>query len=826
MTLETGALFQDLRFGIRQLRRKPGFLAASIITLALGIGANTAMFGVVYGVLLKELPFDQPDRLVTIQSTAPGIGWPRAVLAAAQYFTYREENRTFEDVAAWTDSAATVTGDGEPERVSALMVTDGFLPILRITPALGRGFGREDGLPGAPRRVLITHAFWQQRFGGTPGIVGRGLTINGNPCEIIGVLPRAFRFLDSRPSLLLPLQFDRAATTIMNFSYPGLARLKPGVSVEQASRDVARMIPLTARKFPPSSALGPQWFADARFGPDVRLLSAEAAQDVDRVLWILMGTIGMVLLIACANVANLFLVRADGRQQELAVRAALGASRWSIARGLLAEALALGAAGGAVGVGLAWGALRVVRATAPSALPRVEDIGLDPAVLAFALMLSIVASLLFGLVPVARFATPRLAALRDGGRSASEGRDRHRTRSALVVAEVSLALVLLVASGLMFRTFHALGQVDPGFVRGEELLTLDLSIPRSLSTNAEMTMRRHEEIIRRIERIPGVRSVGLASSLVMDGTGMSNPMLVEDHPLPEGQVVQSRRMKWISPGYFETMGTRLLAGRLITWADLYGYAPVIVINERLAREYWKTPAEAIGKRVRETAVNPWREIVGVVAGERQDGLAKVAPGIMYWPCFVKAFWTGTMSSQRTMAYLIRSTRTGAPGFVDEIRAAVRSVDPNIPLAEVRTMNQIQAASLAQTSFAMVMLALSAGVSLLLGVVGIYGVVAYIAAQRTREVGIRMALGAQSRDVAGLFVRHSLALALLGVVIGSAAAAGLSRLMASMLFGVSATDPATYAAVAVTMTAVTALAAYLPARRAARVDPIIALRSDT
>jgi putative ABC transport system permease protein len=820
------SLAQDVSIGLRHAGRKPGFLASAIVTLALGIGANTAMFSVVYGVLLKPLPFEQADRLVSVRSTALGIGWPRAPLSAAQYFTYRDEQRVFEDIAIWQTMPATITGDGEPEQVTTLMVTDGFLPILRVSPMLGRRFTREDDAPGSPRRAIITYGFWQQRFGGRRDVVGRTLNMNGAPCEIIGVLPRSFAFLDTEPSLLTTLNFNRAKTQILDFSYPGLARLKPGVSPEHAARDVARMIPLTPQKFPPAPALGPTWFAEAKMGPDVRFLADDAVGDVRRVLWVLMGTIGMVLLIACANVANLFLIRADSRQMELAVRSALGAGRWRIARTLLTESVALGLAGGLLGVGLAALTVRVVRATAPSALPRVDDIAIDPAVLLFAGALSVAAGLLFGLIPVLRFASPRLAALRDGGRTASAGRSRNRVRSALVVVEIALALVLLVASGLMVRTFAALRHVDPGFVRGDQVMTVELVIPRAFSTNAEVILRRHQDIADRVAAIPGVRSVGMTSSVAMDGAGMSNPLLVEPFPLAEGQGVQSRRMKWISPGYFETMGTRLVAGRHLSWADVFGYAPVLVISERLARQYWKTPAEAVGQRARESTLGPWREIIGVVADERADGIAQDAPPMVYWPCMVKTFFGGDSFAQRRLTYVIRSRRAGAAGFIDEVRQAVRAVDRNLPIARVRTVEQIAAASMAQTSFALVMLAIAAGVSLLLGIVGIYGVVSYIAAQRTREIGIRLALGAQTGDVTALFVRHGLGLAALGLTLGIAVAAALSSLMSSMLFGVKGTDPLTYAAVSAGLAAVVAVSAYIPSRRAARMDPVAALRSDT
>jgi putative ABC transport system permease protein len=815
----------DARIGLRHSFRKPGFVATCVLTLALGIGANTAMFSVVYGVLLKPLPFDEPDRLVSIRSSAPGIGWTRAGLAAAQYFTYRDENRTFEDVAVFQSVSATISGDGEPDVVPTLMVTDGFLPILRVAPTLGRRFSPADDAPGSPRRAILSYGFWQRRFGGRPDIVGHAITVNGAPCEIIGVLPRSFAFGPDSPALMMTLGFDRARTTIINFSFPGIARLRPGVSLEQATRDVARMIPMTSQKFPPSNALGPSWFADAKMGPDLRPFSEEAIGDARRLLWVLMGTVGIVFVIACVNVANLFLVRADARRRELAVRAALGAGRWRITRALVTETLLTSAAGGAIGVALAAATIRLVRVTAPRALPRVGDIALDPAVLAFAAALSLGAGLALGLLPAVRLAQPGIGSLNDGGRGSSEGRSRQRVRSGLVIAEITLAVVLLIASGLMIRTFDALGHVDPGFQDGGQLLAIDLTVPRASAPSAEATLRRHEEIIEKLKQIPGVRAVGLTSSVPMDGSGMSNPLIVEEFPVPEGQAIQSRRMKWISPGYFETMKTRVVSGRLFTWAETYAFAPVVVLNERLVRQYWKTPAEAVGKRVRETVISPWREVVGVVADERQDGLAQDPPPIMYWPCMVNSFFGGQPSPRRGLTYLIRSARTGDQAFLDEVRRAVHAVDSGLPIARVRTVDEIVATSMAQTSFAMVMLAIAAAVSLLLGVVGIYGVVSYVAAQRTREIGVRMALGAAPGDVALLCARHGLVLAAVGLLLGVAAAAALSSVLTSLLFGVERMDPLSYAVGTSLLGIVAAVATYVPSRRAARMQPVAALRSD-
>ena len=817
MTLRFGSLWQDIRFGARQLRRSPGFSTAAVATLALGIGAITAMFGVVYGVLLEPLPFEEPERLVGVWNTAPGIGWNRSVLAPAQYFTYREENRVFDDVAIWAERERTLTGVGNPENIPTLAVTDGFLSILRVQPVLGRSFSREDDQPGAASRVLITYGCWQKRFGGDPHVVGRHVTLDAVSSEILGVLPRHFRFMDTPAEMLAPFGFNRAATRIQDFSYRGLARLKDGISLDQANRDVARMIALVPHKFAMAEALSPTWFQDARMAPDLHPLSEDASGNIANVLWVLMGTIGMVLLIACANVVNLFLVRAEGRRRELAVRAALGAGRGHLARTLLAESVMLGLAGGAVGLALAAAAVRVVRTFAPETLPRVAEIGLHPLVVLFAALLSVVAGVLVGLVPVLRFTSPRLTALGDGGRTASDGPNRHRTRSALVVSEIALALVLLIASALMIRTFQALRHVDPGFTRGDEVLSAGLWIPPALAPGGEPVVRRHLELIRQIERVPGVQSVGLGS-----GT-MGNPLLLEDRPQAAGQAPLSRRMRFVLPGYFETRGTRLIAGRQISWRDVLGYAPVVMISERLAREEWGTPAAALGERVRESAKSPWREVVGVVGDERANGLAQEPPPLVYYPGLQESFF-GRRFSPRYMDYLVRSTRAGTPTLTREIQQAIWSVDRDLPLSRPQTLDQIMAESMAPTSFALVMLAIAAAVSLLLGTVGIYSVIAHITAQRSREIGIRLALGALPGAVTRLFVRHGLWLAGAGVGLGLGVAVGLSRLMTSLLFGVSATDPLTYAAVSAGLAAVAILAAYLPSRRAARADPAVTLRA--
>jgi predicted permease len=756
--------------------------------------------------------------------SAPGLNIPLLHQSPATYFVYRDDGQTFEDIGMWDNTAVTVTGIGEPERVQGLLVTDGTLGVLRVEAALGRRLSKEDDSPGTPERVMLTHGYWQRKFGGDPSVVGRGITIDGRSREIVGVLPPRFKFLNTNPQIVLPFRFNRAEVFVGNFSYQAVARLKPGATIEQANADIARLFPVVTQRFPLPGGFTRQMLEEVKIAPNVRPLSADVIGDVGRVLWVLLGTVGIVLLIACANVANLFLVRAEGRQQELAIHAALGASRGRVAWELISESLTLALAGGAAGLLLAYAGIRSLVAIAPEGLPRLDEIAIDATVLAFTAAVSLAAGLLFGLIPVIKFARPNVAgALKEGGRLSSAGRERHRARNTLVVVEVALAVVLLVASGLMVRTFQAMRRVAPGFTAAGDVLTVRVTIPGSLIADLEQTARTHQHIAERIEQIPGVTSVGLSSSITMDGNNSNDPIFVEDFPGPEGRLPPLRRFKWIGEKYFETMGNPVIAGRPITWNDVYTMAPVVVVTENFAREYWKQPSAAIGKRIRVTPSVPWRTIVGVVGDARDNGVAAAAPAIMYWPMLHRQLWRDEAVVSRSMGYVIRTDRAGSPTLLKEVQQAVWAVNPNLPVAGVRTLEEIRRESMAQTSFALVMLSIAAAVALLLGVVGIYGVISYVATQRTREIGIRMALGAARRDVSGLFLRHGLALATIGIIVGIAAAAGMTRLMSALLFGVGTIDPLTYAAVSSGLAATALVASYLPAARAARVDPAEALR---
>lgn len=807
LAMRVDELLHDVRFAARLCARRIGFTTAAVLTLALGIGASTAVFSVVHGVLLQPLPFDDAGRLVTLLHRAPALDLPEMHQGPATYFTYLDHQRSFEAIGAHEEDEVAITGVGDPEQVQALAVSQGTLPLLRVAPLLGRLFRPDDDVPGAPARAILSHGFWQRRFGGAPGAIGQVLSIDGVPTEVVGVLPSSFRFLDADPAVVLPMRLDRAQSKYVMFDFKVVGRLRPGVSEAQATADVARMI-----------ALLPPAFAKVQLQPWVRPLADEVIGDIGRVLWVLLAAVGVVLLIACGNVANLFLIRAEGRQQELAVRAALGASRGRIARILLAESTLLALGGGVLGTGVAYAAIGLLRRIAPAELPRVAEIGIDPTVLAFTLCISLLSGAFFGLFAVLRFGTPGVAALREGGRGGGAGKARHRTRNALVVLQVALALTLMVASGLMIRTFVAMRRVEPGFTRPEQVQTFQVAMPAGVVKDDAEVARLHERIARRLAEVPGVRSVGLSSSITMDGEDNTNPIEAEDFPVAPGDVPPLRRFKSVAPGYFETMGNPVLAGRAITWEEVHRKRPVVVVSEVLAREYWGEPARALGKRVRGPG-DSWHEIVGVVGAERDDGVNRPPTAIVYWPLLDESY------DRRTMAYAVRSDRVGAPGFLRELRDAVWSVHRDLPLAAVQTLDRIQAGSMAQTSFAMVMLGIAAGIALLLGIVGIHGVIAYAAAQRTREIGIRMALGAQAGAVRAMFLRQGLQLTGVGIAIGVVAALVLTRAMARLLFGVAPVDVPSYVAVSALLAAVAGVATWVSARRATRVDPLVALRSE-
>ncbi|MBZ5676870.1 MAG: ABC transporter permease [Acidobacteriia bacterium] len=819
---------RTLQHVFRRFGMAPTFTAIALVTLALGIGANTAIFSVINGVLIKPLPFPQAQDLVSVAHLAPGVPSIGGTLTCSptMYFTYREENQTFQDFGLWSNGGGTITGVGEPEALRAIEVTDGVLQALGVQPAVGRWFSRADDTPGAPDTVMLMYGYWQRAFGGDKSVVGRSLNIDSKPRTVIGIMPQNFRFLNNDAELILPQQFDRNKVFLGNFGYQGIARLKPGVTLQQANADVGRMLGIWLKAWPAPPGFDRALFENARLGPKLQPLKQDVVGDIGTVLWVLMGTIGLVLLIACANVANLLLVRAEGRQQELAIRAALGAGWGRIAREMLIESLTLGIMGGVVGLGLAYAAVQILVAKGPATLPRLNEIGIDPIVLGFTLAASLFAGLLFGVIPVLKYAGPHLGtALRAGGRTLSQSRERHRARNTLVVVQVALALVLLIGSGLMIRTFQALRNVQPGFTHPEELQLMRILISEGQVKENEQVMRMQNAMLDKLAAIPGVTSVALAGAAPLEGFDNNDVLFAEDKTYTAGQIPPVRRYRNVTPGFFQTTGTPLIAGRDFTWTDIYDKHRVAMVSENLAREMWGDPNAALGKRIREGAADPWREIVGVVGDVYDDGAQKKPPAFAYWPALMDAFYGERGSVMRFAVFVIRTKRAATENFLTEARQAIWSVNSSLPVFRVRTLKDVYDASMARTSFTLVMLAIAGTMALILGIVGIYGVIAYAVTQRTREIGIRMALGAEPSRLQQMFVRHGLMLAGIGAIIGLGTAAGLTRLMSTLLFGVKALDPLTYAGVAAILIAAAALASYVPARRATRVDPLDALRAE-
>ncbi|HKX28967.1 MAG TPA: ABC transporter permease [Blastocatellia bacterium] len=818
---------RNVRFSLRTLRRSPGFAVAAILTLAIGIGANIAVFSVVNGILLKPLPYPEADRLISVQHTAPGAPGLMSAsgdlrLSASMFFTYADHNQSFEAIGGWTAATATITGQGEPEEVRTLVVTKGVLEALGVKPAAGRWLAEADQTPGAAQVVMLSYGYWQRRFGGDRAVIGKSLTVSAQPVQIVGVMPAGFGVVGTEAELILPFQFNRAQQILPGFFLRTVARLKPGVTLEAAGADIARMVPIWMSSWPAPQGVNPRSWEQWRITPALRPLRQDVVGRIEQGLWMVMGTMGMVLLIACANVMNLLLVRAEARQRELAVRAALGAGWWQIIRQLLVESLALGLLGGLLGTALAAVLLKAVVAIGPASLPRLNEISMDVRTAGFALGVSLIAGLLLGLIPAWQYARPKLSpALRAGGRSATDSRQKHRAQDVLVVAQVALALVLLVCSGLMIRTFQALNRVQPGFTGPEQIQTLRIAIPPALIAEPERVMLTHRQIQERLAALPGVSSVGFASTIPTDGLPPNwDGIEVEGRPRLPGQFPPMRRFKDISPGFLESMGTRLIVGRSYEWADLLERRPVVLISENLAREYWGDPRAALGQRI--GYVGNFREVIGVVQDVYDNGVQDIAPATVYWPTFGARLF---QSVTRYVTFTLRSARTGNEGFLREVEQAVWSVNANLAMATVQSMAELHGRSMARTSFTLVMLAIAGGMALLLGVVGIYGVIAYTVAQRRREVGIRLALGAAPSMVSRMFLRRGVILCATGCVLGLGGAAALSSLMKSLLFGVTPLDPMTYAVMPVVLLAATLAACYFPAQRAAAVDPVETLRAE-
>jgi predicted permease len=803
------------RHTVRLMRARPGFVLTVVLSLALGIGANTTIFSVVHGVLIQPLSYPQADALVGVYNrlTVSGQVYEDAALSPGMYAACRDHCRTFEQVGVWTAGAAAVTGAGEPEQVATVMVTHGVLDAFGVPALSGRWFFRDDELPGAARTAILSHGYWQRRFGGDRQVLGRSMVIDFLPHQIVGVMPPGFRFVDLSPDVLLPLRLTNRAD---EFSYNGIARLRAGVSVAQANADIARVWRQWAQNEGVARLLE-EWAVT----PNARPLKNDVVGDVGMTLGVVMGALGLLLLLVCANVANLVMVRAQAREQEFAIRAAIGAGRGRIAWEQLVESLTLGLMGGTLGLALAFLGVRLLVVTGPASLPRLNEVTLGPAAVAFALLCALGTSLLFGTVAVVgRRVPPRI----DHARGATPAGERLRGQRVLVVGQVALAFVLLVVSGLMVRTLLAIQNVQPGFTRPDQIQMVRISIPAVLAREPEQVIRLMKQMVDGIAAVPGVAAVGFASALPLEDNRNGVSVAVEG-VTEQDRTPPNRRYRHASPGLFAAQGTRLFAGRDFTWDDVFARRRVAIVSERMARESWGQLREALGKRIQIGRSTAWTEVVGVVEDVHADGLHLPAPATVYARGGVEAGANGSTTVRRAVTLAIRSSRAGSQPFLKEVAAALHAVNANVPLADVRTLEDAYRRSMAQTSFTVTLIGIAAATALALAVVGVYGVLAYAVARRRHEVGIRLALGAQPAAVRTLFVRQGLLLTSLGGAVGLASSLALARAIASLLYGVTPWDPLTYALSGVALGAGAIVATVVPVRRAAAVDPMETLRRD-
>jgi putative ABC transport system permease protein len=805
----------DVRYAFRTLRRNPGFAIVVLLTLALGIGANAAIFSVVDAVLLQPLPYRDADRLMVIWGDLRRPGLNDIPASAGEYVDYRDRSHAFEQVAAYDTVGFNLTGGGEPERVEGAVVTTTFFALLGGSAQIGRTFVAAEDQPGRDDVVVLSHSLWTRRFSANPAIVGQTIPVDGRPTQVVGVMPAAFQFPDRSIEIWKPFLLDAEALSDNNrgsHGYTALGRLKAGISRQQAQADLNAVTAAFKAEHPGNYRSG--------FGAWLRPLQEEVVGDTGRPLMMLLGAVAVVLLIACANVANLLLARAASRRKEIALRTALGASRGRLVRQLMTESVLVSAIGGLIGLGLAAWGVDLLVASAPDSLPRIQEVGVDARVAAFTALVSLATGLVFGLAPALRASrAPLNDALKEGGRAGGGGVHGFAGR-ALVVSEVALSLVLLIAAGLLIHSFTRLQDVAPGFDSGR-LLTFRLSLPESRYTTFQKGQSFFDEFFAGLQRSPGVRGVAATNALPFSGLGGSRTFHVEgrEEKRPEDQPEEQLRI--VTDGYFSAMGIPIVAGREFNERDSLTQPRVAVVNDALARKHW--PHESpIGKRVSFSTNEPhWYEIVGVAGNIKHRALEAADRPELYVPYRQPLFAGWTV---RPMYVMVR-TSADPVSTAAIVRHEVARLDRDQPISDVRTMDERIGRSLSSRRFSMVLLALFAGLALTLAAVGIYGIVAYSVTERTHEIGVRVALGAQRRDVMAMVVGQGMAMTVAGTAIGVAASAALARLMSSLLFGVSAVDPVTFVAIPLLLIAVALAACYVPARRATRVDPLQTLRSE-
>jgi putative ABC transport system permease protein len=807
-------LWQDLRFGFRTLTRKPGFTVVAVIALALGIGANTAIFSVVNSVLLRPLAYQDPEALVVINHDYPKINL-KASVSAIGYTHYRDNAKSFESVAAMTGGGFNLTGGGDPEQVNGSRITYNFFSALGAEARLGRVFLPEEDQPGKNKVVVLSHGFWQRRFGGDPGIVNKNITLNDESYTVVGVMPPSFQFgreLGQVVDLWTPIAFTPQLLSYNNLTNENLfvfARLKRGVTIGQAQAELDTIAANLRRQYLPWAGSRSEW------GLTTQYLSELVVGDIRLALWILMGIVGLVLLIACANVANLLLARAADRQKEMAIRAALGAGRRRVIRQLLTESALLAVIGGALGLSLAWLGINALVKVNQVQIPRANEIGVDWRALAFTLGVSLLTGVIFGLVPALQTSKADLhETLKEGGRTGAGG-SRAWIRSTLVVLEMALALVVLISAGLLIRSFLRVERVNPGFAP-QNTLAMSLVLPVTKYKEPVQRVNFYKEALQRIRALPGVQSAGATSILPLSGNNSSGSFQIEGRVIPQGQSSPHGDRWAATTDYFSTMRIPIIRGRFFDDRDTMESQPVAIIDETMARKYWPDE-DPMGKRItfQGGPNNPiWREIVGVVGHVKHKGLDGESRVQYYIP--------HSQTQNAFMSLVVRAS-VDPTSLTGAVRGAISGLDKDLPVFRVKTMEQFVSESMAQRRFAMALVGIFAAVALALACVGLYGVLSYSITQRSHEIGIRMALGARSADVLRLVVGHGMLLALVGVALGGVAAFLLTRLMANLLFGVTPGDPLTFAAIAALLTLVALLACFAPARRATKVDPIVALR---
>jgi putative ABC transport system permease protein len=814
---------QDIRYAFRSLLKNPSFTILAALALALGIGANTAIFTVVNAVILRPLPYKQAGQLVKVWGKLEKEGIPQNWISEPEWWELRDTNRSFSNIAAYSgDNGANLTrGNGEPLRVSATNATASLFPVLGVQPALGRTFSPDEDQPGRSNVVVLSYEIWKSQFGSDPAVIGRTISLDGQGNTVIGVLPRGFTF-GSKADIWTPLALDRTKPNSRGSHYlEVVGRIKPEVSLEQTSQDMTRFAQLLVKEYP-------QYYRPEKgWGVIVRPLHEETVGDVRTPLLVLLGAVAFVLLIACANVANLLLVRASVREREIAIRAAIGATRMRLIRQLLTESTVLALFGGVLGLVIAYVGTRVLISMSPASLPRVDEIAMDWRVLTFSIGLSIATGIVFGLIPALHSATPHLSeSLKEGGRGTSSGTGSHRVRSALVVTEVAVALMLLVGAGLLIRSLRTLMHVDPGF-RSDHLLTLRVSLPQEKYKEDPKVIAFYDRLFERLRSLPGVLSVGAISNLPMANSQSSGSVFIEDTSvhvdtrLPAtGTPYIETDQRPVSPGYFEALNIPLISGRRLSDSDNANAPLVAVVDEDFANRFW--PGQSpIGKRIANSAVpksNPpqflWRTIVGVVGHVKNYSLDKKGRE--------QAYFSLAQSARNSMFVAVRTT-SDPQSLTESVRREVLAIDPDQPIYDAATMDQLLDDSVAQPRLNSVLLSIFAALALALASIGIYGVMSYLVTLRWHEIGIRMALGAQRSDVLALILKQGVSLVVLGLAIGTIGSLIVTRVLSSLLYGVGAADLLTYTLVPLLLLSVAIIAVSLPARRATRVDPNVALR---